>query len=54
MSAFKAHTTQSPLWPLFEQNMAKRGHRETFHLAASVKYGPITEETDLFAGVAED
>jgi LmbE family N-acetylglucosaminyl deacetylase len=53
IAAFKAHTTQKPLWDLFESDMRRRGARETFHLAASLKPGSTTQETDLFEGVTE-
>jgi LmbE family N-acetylglucosaminyl deacetylase len=53
IAAFKAHKTQAPLWPLFEQNIRRQGPRETFHLAASVHAGPVTFETDLFEGIQE-
>ncbi len=49
--AFKAHTTQAPLFPLFDQNVSKRGARELFHLAASTKALVLRQETDLFDGV---
>jgi LmbE family N-acetylglucosaminyl deacetylase len=51
IAAFKAHKTQAPLWPLFEENVRKRGSRELFHLAASMKSGAAQPETDLFEGV---
>jgi LmbE family N-acetylglucosaminyl deacetylase len=51
IAAFKAHTSQAPLWALFEENVRKRGEREMFHLSASVKPGPVRHETDLFEGV---
>ncbi len=51
IAAFKTHTSQSPLWPMFEQNIRGRGGVERFHLAASVKYGAVASETDLFEGV---
>jgi len=51
ISAFKAHKTQSPLWPLFEENIRKHGPQEMFHLAASVKAGTLRKETDLFEEV---
>ena len=51
IAAFKAHTSQAPLWPLFEGNVRQRGRQEMFHLAASVKAGPAVQETDLFTGV---
>jgi len=54
IQAFHAHTTQAPLFPLFESNIARRGRQEMFHLAASVNLGPITKETDLFTGVNDN
>jgi LmbE family N-acetylglucosaminyl deacetylase len=51
ITAFKAHLTQAPLWPQFEQHVRQRGQRELFHLAASITPGPVVEETDLFSGV---
>jgi LmbE family N-acetylglucosaminyl deacetylase len=54
IAAFKKHTSQSPLWPLFEKNISQRAKREMFHLAASVNSGLIVQENDLFAGVKED
>jgi LmbE family N-acetylglucosaminyl deacetylase len=53
ITAFKAHKTQAPLWPLFEQN-ARRRESELYHLAASVNASELHIETDLFAGVKED
>lgn len=54
IAAFKAHTSQQPLWSLFEEYARKRGDREMFHLAASVQAGPVEPESDLFAGVSEN
>jgi LmbE family N-acetylglucosaminyl deacetylase len=51
VKAFRAHTSQQPLWPLFEEYARKRGRRELFHLVAAVKSGPLVQESDLFAGV---
>ena len=51
VAAFKKHTTQSPLWPLFEENVRGRGEKELFHLAAAIKSGTIKQEADLFEGV---
>jgi LmbE family N-acetylglucosaminyl deacetylase len=52
IAAFKAHASQAPLWPLFEERVRQRGHKEMFHLAASVN--PVAgQEADLFAGVSE-
>jgi LmbE family N-acetylglucosaminyl deacetylase len=53
IAAFKAHKTQAPLWPLFEENARKRGRQELFHLAASVKGSAVRQESDLFEGVAD-
>ena len=53
IAAFRAHTSQQPLWSLFEEYARKRGQRELFHLVASVKVEEATPETDLFAGINE-
>jgi LmbE family N-acetylglucosaminyl deacetylase len=53
IAAFKAHTSQAPLWPLFESHVRLRGRQEMFHLAARVTPGLIEQETDLFAGVRD-
>jgi LmbE family N-acetylglucosaminyl deacetylase len=53
IAAFKAHKTQAPLWPLFEESARKRGRQEMFHLAASVKSGAVKQETDIFEGVVD-
>jgi LmbE family N-acetylglucosaminyl deacetylase len=54
VAAFRRHTSQSPLFSLFEQNVRDRSECELFHLAASVKGGAIRQETDLFEGVEEN
>jgi len=54
ISAFKAHKTQSPLWPLFEENARKCGESELYHLAAWAGRGAPAPETDLFSGVTDD
>jgi LmbE family N-acetylglucosaminyl deacetylase len=54
IAAFKAHGSQAPLWPLFEESVRKRGPQEMFHLAAFTQAGPIKTETDLFAGIRRD
>ncbi len=54
ITAFKTHKTQAALWPLFEENARKRGRRELFHLAASVKNGSTQPETDLFSDIPVD
>ncbi len=53
IQAFKAHTTQQPLWPLFEENVRRRGAQELFHLAAAVNSRSQQQETDLFADVVD-
>jgi len=53
IAAFKAHKTQAPLWPIFEEHVRKREKKELFHLAASVNSAPVHGETDLFQGVSE-
>lgn len=53
LAAFKCHTSQAPLFPVFEATMRGRGSQELFHLAASAKPRKIEMETDLFAGVVE-
>ena len=52
--AFKQHTSQSPLFQLFEGMARKRGTRELFHLAATTAPRQMQMETDLFEGVKED
>ncbi len=53
LEAFQAHTSQSPLWPLFASHIRGRGRQEMFHLAARITPGLIEKETDLFAGINE-
>ena len=53
IAAFKAHTSQAPLWPLFESHVRQRGTRELFHLAAHTDISPMPQETDLMAGIKE-
>jgi LmbE family N-acetylglucosaminyl deacetylase len=54
INAFKQHTSQSPLFQLFESMVRKRGARELFHLAATTAPQQMQMETDLFEGVKED
>lgn len=53
IAAFRAHSSQAPLFPLFENAVRKRGAKEWFHLAAMLDPGVLQPETDLFAGVVE-
>jgi LmbE family N-acetylglucosaminyl deacetylase len=53
LEAFKAHTTQSPLFQMFESRMRAYGSQERFHLAASLVPAQAGLETDLFAGIKE-
>ena len=54
ISAFKAHTSQAPLFSIFENTVRQRGTREFFHLVASTTPREIVRETDLFEGVKEE
>jgi LmbE family N-acetylglucosaminyl deacetylase len=56
IAAFHAHTSQSPLFPIFEGTVRQRGKQELFHLAASSSLQTIGKEieTDLFAGVKDE
>ncbi len=53
INAFKAHTSQAPLFSLFENAVRQRGTQEMFHLAAAWKPSVLRPETDLFAGIEE-
>jgi LmbE family N-acetylglucosaminyl deacetylase len=52
MEAFRAHTSQAHLQKVFEENVRPRPKVEMYHLAACVKQGPISQESDLFAGIS--
>jgi LmbE family N-acetylglucosaminyl deacetylase len=52
--AFQCHTSQAPLFPLFEKAVRQRGQQEEFHLAATSTPGALKPENDLFDGVIED
>jgi LmbE family N-acetylglucosaminyl deacetylase len=54
IAAFKAHISQSPLFPIFENTVRQRGSQEGFHLAATSIPRKLEPEIDLFAGVVED
>jgi LmbE family N-acetylglucosaminyl deacetylase len=54
IAAFKCHTSQAPLFPIFEQTIRGRRGQELFHLAASVKLRKAEMETDLFEGITEE
>ena len=53
IDAFKAHTSQAPLFARVEDNLKRLGGEEYFHLAASVNPAAVSPETDLFAGIRE-
>lgn len=53
VQAFRAHTTQAPLFALFEDRISRGARREVFHLAASIHPQVAVQETDLFAGVKQ-
>lgn len=52
IAAFKCHTSQAPLFPVFENTMRKRGQLELFHLAAASTPRKAETEMDLFAGIS--
>lgn len=53
LEAFRAHTTQSPLFQMFESRMRQYGGQERFHLAASLTPVQAQPETDLFKGIEQ-
>lgn len=53
LAAFRAHETQSPIFPLFEQNTIRQGRKEYFHLAAAITPRFAEPETGLFDGITE-
>jgi LmbE family N-acetylglucosaminyl deacetylase len=53
IEAFRAHSTQAPLFPLFEKAMRRFGSRELFHLAATNQPAVLEAETDLLTGIEE-
>lgn len=53
IAAFRCHTSQAPLFPIFEDTVRRRGSQELFHLAASIVPKTIEMEKDLFTGVGE-
>jgi LmbE family N-acetylglucosaminyl deacetylase len=54
IKAFRAHSTQEPLFSLFERNVSNSRRRELFHLAAALTPRQAELETDLFVGVVEE
>ena len=54
IAAFQAHSSQAPLFPIFEKTVRQRGAEESFHLAAAREPRRLEFETDLFTGVLED
>jgi LmbE family N-acetylglucosaminyl deacetylase len=54
VQAFKQHTSQSPLFHLFERNVSRRRTKEMFHLVATREPLPLRLETDLFEGVVDE
>jgi LmbE family N-acetylglucosaminyl deacetylase len=54
IAAFKCHTSQAPLFPIFEETVRLRGSQELYHLAASARPRKVEMETDLFAGITEE
>ncbi len=54
IQAFKQHTSQQPLFAIFERATRQRGRLETFHLAATTTPRYAQQETDLFEEVKEE
>lgn len=54
VAAFKAHTSQAPLFPIFENTIRHSGHQEMFHLAARIEPGTVHEERDLFEDIEDE
>jgi LmbE family N-acetylglucosaminyl deacetylase len=52
IAAFKCHTSQAPLFPVFEKMVRMRGNKELFHLAAAATPRKAETEMDLFEGTA--
>jgi LmbE family N-acetylglucosaminyl deacetylase len=52
--AFQCHTSQAPLFQIFEKAVRQRGQQEEFHLAATSTPGALKPEKDLFEDVRED
>jgi LmbE family N-acetylglucosaminyl deacetylase len=52
-TAFRCHTSQSPLFSFFEETLRRRGSQEMFHLAASSVPVRAEVETDLFADIRD-
>jgi len=48
IAAFRKHTSQAPLFPIFENAVRQRGLSELFHLAAAVGPRRVGVEGDLF------
>lgn len=54
IAAFKCHTSQAPLFPIFEGTVRNRRGQELFHLAACITPKKIEMETDLFEGITDE
>ncbi len=54
LAAFKAHTSQNPLYERFAGTVRQRGTKELFLLAAAREPQKAREETDLFADVTDE
>jgi LmbE family N-acetylglucosaminyl deacetylase len=53
IAAFKAHSSQQPLWSLFEDNVRTRGAKEMFHLTAATTAPRALHEGDIFDGIED-
>lgn len=53
IAAFRAHTSQAPLFEMFGNAVRQRGNKEMFHLASAITPRRLEMESDLFAGVED-
>jgi LmbE family N-acetylglucosaminyl deacetylase len=54
IAAFKAHTSQAPLFDRFSEMVRGRGNYESFHLVATREPRVAGEEKSLFEGIVGD
>jgi LmbE family N-acetylglucosaminyl deacetylase len=54
ISAFRAHKSQAPLFPIFEGMVRQRGSKEMFHLASAITPRNVEMEDDLLTGVKDE
>jgi LmbE family N-acetylglucosaminyl deacetylase len=54
LAAFKAHTSQAPLFERVDKTFRQHGEQELFHLAAAYPPRQMKMESDLFEGILEE